>query len=163
MRAGVRVDEALEPLRDRRQAAAGVDQDRHAALGRQLEHGREPFVVEQELLGAWMELDPAGAEVEAAARLLDRPLVEREPHEGDQAALRAGRELERAIVAGLEARVPVGLVEAEHEGARDAVPVHRADQLLVAADHPVDVRAEMRVRVEDVELGREIGAQPLVP
>ena len=120
----MRVDEALEPRRDRRQAAAGVDEDRDAALGREREDGREPLVVEQELLGARMELDPAGAEVEAAARLLDRPLVEREPHERDEAALRARGELERPVVAGAEAGMPVGLVEAEHEGARDAVAVH---------------------------------------
>ncbi len=115
----MRVDEALEPFRDRRQAAAGVDEDRDAALGREREDGREPLVVEQELLGARMELDPARAEVEAAARLLDRPLVEREPHERDEAAVRARRELERPVVTGLEAGMPVGLVEAEHEGPRD--------------------------------------------
>ena len=39
----------------------------------------------------------------------------------------------------------------------------RADQLLVAPDHPVDVRAEMRVRVEDLEVRREIARAPLVP
>ena len=159
----VRVDEALERLRDRRQAAAGVDEDRDAALGRQREDGREPLVVEQELLSARMELDPTRPEVEAAARLLDRALVEREPHERDEPAFRAGRELERPVVAGLEARVPVGLVEAEHEGPRDAVAVHGADQLLVAPDHPVDVRAEVGVGVEDLEVGGEIGAQTLVP
>jgi hypothetical protein len=35
----VRVDESLERLRDGRQAAAGVDEDRDAALGRQREDG----------------------------------------------------------------------------------------------------------------------------
>jgi len=72
---------------DRRQAASGVDEDRNAALCREREDGCEPLVVEQELLGARMKLDPAGAEIEAAARLLDRPLVEREPHEWDEAAV----------------------------------------------------------------------------
>ena len=118
---------------------------------------------EQELLRARMELDPAGAEVEAATRLLDRPLVEVEPHERDEPAVRARRELERPVVPGAEARVPVGLVEAEHVRARDAVAVHPAEQLVVDADHPVDVVAEMRVRVEDVEIGRQAGAHPLVP
>ena len=74
-----------------------------------------------------------------------------------------GRELERPVVAGPEAGMPVGLVEAEHEGPRDAVAVHGADQLLVAPDHPVDVRAEVGVGVEDLEVGGEIGAQTLVP
>src|SRR5581483_11096048 len=106
----------LELFRDRRQAAARVDEDRYAVLGRQGEDRREPLVVEQELLGTGMELDAARAEVEAPARLLDRPLVEREPNEGDEPPLGARRELERAVVAGAEAGMPVGLVEAEDEG-----------------------------------------------
>ena len=92
-----------------------------------------------------------------------RHTYEREPHEGDEPTLRACGELERAVVAGAEAGVPVGLVEAEHEGARDPVAVHDADELLVAPDHPVDVRAEVRVGVEDLEVGGEVGAEPLVP
>ena len=99
----------------------------------------------------------------AAARLLDRPLVEREPHEREEPSFRACRELERPIVARAEPGVPVGLVEAEHEGARDAVAVHEACELFVAPDHPVDVRAEVGVGVEDLEVGGEIGAQALVP
>ncbi len=68
LRAGVVVDELLQPRGDRRQAAAGVDEDRHAALGREREDRDEPLVVREELLRARMELDPAGAEVEAALR-----------------------------------------------------------------------------------------------
>ena len=67
-----------------------------------------------------MELDPARAEVEAARRLLDRALAEVEPDERDEPALRALGEGERAVVGRAEGRMPVGLVEAEHEGARDA-------------------------------------------
>ena len=55
--------------------------------------------------------------------------------------------------------MPVGLVEAEDETARDAVAVEQSLELLEAADHPVDVAAEMRVRVEDVGTGRQLGAQ----
>ena len=58
--AGVRDDQlrlvarrqARELVRDRRQAAAAVDQDRHVAVGGELEDRREPLVVEQELLRA---------------------------------------------------------------------------------------------------------------
>ncbi len=163
LRAGVGVAQALERRRDRRQSPAGVDEDRDAALGCEREHRREPLVVEEELLGPWVELDPTRAEVEAPARLLDRPLVEREPHERDEATGRACRELERPVVAGAEAGVPVGLVEAEDEGSRDAVAVHGAEELLVVAHHPVDVRAEVRVGVEDVQVDGESRAQPLVP
>ena len=125
--------------------------------------GREPLVVEQELLRARMELDAAGAQVEAAPRLLDRPLVEREPDERDHPAVRALRERERAVVAGGEAGMPVGLVQAEHEAAGDAEPVHQLLELLVAADHPVDVVSEMDVRVEDVRVRRQLGPELVLP
>ena len=105
------------PVGDRRQTTAAVDQDRHAPLGGKLEDRREPLVVQQELLRPRMQLDAARAGVEAARRLLDRALREVEPDERDEPALRALRVGERAVVRGAEARVPVGLVEAEHERA----------------------------------------------
>ena len=141
LRPRVRVDEAVRAP----SAIGGRPRPAWIRIGtpplrRQLEDRREPLVVEQELLRPRMQLDPARAEVEAAARLLDRPLVEREAHERDQPAVRARRELERAVVAGAEARVPVGLVEAEHEGsARRRSGPSSSIELLVAADHPVDV------------------------
>ena len=58
------------------------------AVGRELEDRREPLVVEQELLRPRVQLDPAGAEVEAAHRLLDRALGQVEPDEGDELAAR---------------------------------------------------------------------------
>jgi len=72
----MRVDHPLEPLRNRWQAAAGVDEDRHAALGREREDGDEPLVLGHELLCTRMELDPTSAEVETALRLLDRSFVQ---------------------------------------------------------------------------------------
>ena len=57
--------------------------------------------------------------------------------------------------AARERRVAVGLVEAEHEGARDAVVVHQLEQLVVVADHAVDVVPEVQVRVEDVGACRQ--------
>ena len=97
----VAVDEPRERVRDRRQAAAAVDQDRHLPIGRQLEDRREPLVVEQEALRARVQLDAAGAEVEAARRLLDRPLGEVEPHERHQRPPLAGA---HASVRSLAAR-----------------------------------------------------------
>ena len=95
---GLRVDEPREVVGDRRQAAAAVDQDRDAALGGELEDRRETLVVQQEALGARMELDPARAGVEAAGRLLDRVLAQVEPDEGDEPAVRALCVRERAVV-----------------------------------------------------------------
>src|SRR4051794_8249067 len=117
LRAGIVVDETPQPVCDRRQAAASVDQDRHPPLGGKLEDRTEPVVRGIELLRTWMELDPARAEVEAACRLLDRLLLQVEPDERDDATLRAGCERERPVVRGPKGRVPVGLVEAEHEAA----------------------------------------------
>jgi hypothetical protein len=162
-RVGIRVDEPVQVVADRRQPAPAVDQDRHAALRRQLEDRPEPVVVEEELLCARMELDAAGAEVEAASRLLDRAFIEREPDERDHPSVRPLGELECPVVSGAEARMPVGLVEAEHEAAGDAEPVHQLLELLVASDHPVDVVAEMDVRVEDVRVRRQLGPELVLP
>ena len=98
LRVRVRVDEPVQAVRDRRQAAPAVDQDRHAPLGGDREDRREPLVVEQELLRARVQLDAAGAAVEAALGLLDRRLREVEPDERDEAPARPLREGERAVV-----------------------------------------------------------------
>ena len=84
-----RSSEARQRVRDRRQTAAAVDQDRHPALRGEREHGLEPRVVGQEPLRPRVQLDPARAEVEAARRLLDRALVQVEPHERKQRSVRA--------------------------------------------------------------------------
>ena len=117
LRFRVRVGEAPEVVRDRRQAATAVDEDRNLPLGRQLEHRRQPLVVEEEALGARMELDAAGAEVEAAFGLRDRILSQVEPDERDQPPFGALRVLECAVVRRSEAGMAVRLVHAEHEGA----------------------------------------------
>src|SRR2546422_211436 len=59
----------------------------------------------------------------------------------------------------------VRLVEAEDVGPRDPVAVHELLELVVAADHPVDVVPEMRVRVEDRrtrgQLVPQLGFEPV--
>ena len=115
--------ERLEVARDRRQAASSVDQDRNRALEGELEDRPEPLVVEGECLRPWVELDPARAEVERAPGLVERPLRQVEAHEGEEPAVRPARVGERAVVRHAEAGLAVGLVEAEDEGARDAVAV----------------------------------------
>ena len=148
---------------DRRQPAPAVDQDRHAPLGRDREHGREPLVVEQEALRSRMELDPARAELEAPARLLDRALGQVEPDEREQPAVRPSRPRRACGRSAPGTRVPVGLVHAEHVRPGDAVGVHDPEQLVEAALHAVDVVAEMRVDVEDVGAVRQLGAELVVP
>ena len=159
LRVRVRVDETVQAVGDRRQAAPAVDEDRHAPLRGDREHGREPVVVEQELLRPRVQLDAARAEVEAPLRLSDRILGEVEADEGDHPAVRPLGERERPVVAGAESGVPVGLVQAEEEAPRDPVPVERLLELLEPADAAVDVGAEVCVRVEDVHTGRHFGPQ----
>ena len=84
LRLRIRVDETPEVVGDRRQAAPAVNEDRNPPLGRQLEHRRQSLVVQEKALGARMELDAAGAEVEAPLRLGDRVLSQVEPDERDQ-------------------------------------------------------------------------------
>ena len=117
LRLRIRVGEAPEVVGDRRQAAPAVNEDRNLPLGRQLEDRRQSLVVQEEALGARMELDAAGAEVEAPFRLGDRILTQVEPDERDQPSFGALRVLERAVVRRSEAGMAVGLVHAEHEGA----------------------------------------------
>ena len=57
----------------------------------------------------------------------------------------------------------VGLVEAEHERARDPVALHQLLELVVLAGHAVDVASEMQVRVEDVGAVGQQAAQFVVP
>ena len=102
-----------------------------------------------------MELDPAGTEVEAARRLLDRALVQVEPHERQKLGRRLGAMRQRPVVRRGEGRTPVGLVEAEHERPVDPVRPLDREQLVTLADHPVDVLAEVRVSVEH---GRALGS-----
>jgi len=89
--------------------------------------------------------------------------VQVEPHERDDAAFRSSRKRERAVVCCPEGRVPVGLVEAEHEAARHPVPVHLVDQVLIPADHAVDVLAEVNVGVEHFRVFGQLAPQLLVP
>jgi len=103
-----------------------------------------------------VELDPAGAAVEAALRLRDRLLGQVEADERDEAALGELGVLERPVVGRPEAGVPVGLVHAEHEGARHAVAVHDPDEVLAGPRHAVDVVPEVDVGVEDVGARRQL-------
>ncbi len=163
LRLGKALDEPREVVCDRRKPAAAVDEDGHTPVGGDLEDGREPLVVQEEPLGTRMELDPARAAVEAARRLLDRALREVEADEGDEPPTGALGVLERAVVRGAESRVPVGLVEAEHECARDPEAPLDPLELLVVAAEAVEVGAEVDVRVEDVCAFGELAPELLLP
>ena len=96
--AGARV--ALRQLQrvaaERRDAAPGVDQDRHAALLREPGQVLDRRLAHRELLGPRVELDPVGAEVEAALRLGERPVVRVDPAEVDDCRPSAPASIARA-------------------------------------------------------------------
>ena len=158
---GVAVDERSQVIPDRGQSTTAVDQNRDVALDREREDVAQAPVADRELLGARMELDPTGPEIEAADRLLDRPLLEIEPHERDDPIRIRCCVRERAVIGGGEGRAAVGLVETERERAGDAELVEHREHLVGAAAHSVDVVAEMGVRIEEHAAFGDIGERAL--
>ena len=122
----------------------------------------EALVVQVERLRPGMELDAAGAEVEAARRLGDRlgGQVEADERDEDAVARLGGRE--RPVVRGPEGGLAIGLVQAEGEGALDVRPREVLEQHVERADHPVDVGSDVDVRVEELGSGRQAGAELLL-
>ena len=109
-----------------------------------------------------MQLDPAGAAVEAADGLLDRALRQVEPDEGHELTRALLRERERAVVRCAKAGMPVGLVEAEHERAGDPVRPLDPEQLVEVAAHAVDVGPEMHMGVEELGVLRQLRAHEVL-
>ena len=100
---------------------------------------------------------PRAPEVEAAFGLLDRALLEIEPHERNDPVGVLRRVGERAVVRGREGRDAVGLVEAEGERAGDADPVEDRKHLVRPSAHPVDVVAEVGVSIEEDAVRGHVG------
>ncbi len=150
LRVGMRLDEAVESLRDGWEPASTVNEDRHATLGCEREDRTEPLVGQVEALGPRVKLDPAGATVEAAAGFLHRALGKIEANERDQHAAAGIGRRERPVVRRAEGRMPVRLVEAEGERARDPVAAHHGKELVGVADEAVDVAPHVDVCVEDL-------------
>ena len=146
---GMVLDEPAQVIGDRRQAASGVDQDRHAPLGGELEHRVEPALAEVELLGAGVELDAPRAPVEAALCLGDRLGGQVEPAERDERAVGRRRPLEHTVVGYPVGGKAVGVVQRKRERPLDALGAHRVEELLGRLGEAVLVDAEMRVRVPD--------------
>ncbi len=155
---GVAQRELGEPLGDRRQAAAGVDQDRHARLFGDLEDPLQLVAVEGELLGARVQLDPAGAGGEAALGLGNRAVEGVEAAEGNQTSVAFARPREHAIVGHAVGGAALGVVQREHAGAPCAGLVELREQLLERQRAPILVEPEVGVRVEHLGAG---GQQPL--
>src|SRR5262245_9702571 len=97
-----------------------------------------------------MQLDPAGAAVETTQRLLEGIRGEIEADERQQASRGALRVFQRSVVRGSESRLPIGLVEAEHERSGEAVAREQRSELVVVADHAVDVVSEVGVGIEEL-------------
>ena len=144
---------------ERRDAAAGVDQHARPALvgeRHELAHRR---LAEHEALGARVQLDAAGARVQAPPRLGERVRVGVDAAERHEPA--AGRRggLEHAVVGR-----PVAGRLVEREDDRAGVGAgERRQQLLRRLRHPVGiVGADVGVRVEQLEAG-DVAPEALPP
>jgi hypothetical protein len=95
-----------------------VDQDWDARVARHLEDRRRGRVGELELLGAGVQLDPAGALGQAALGLRDRILLGVEPAVRDQPTVADPSPFEHAIVGYAVGGMALGIVEGKHHRAR---------------------------------------------
>ena len=108
----------------------GVDDDREALLVRERGDPADCRIVEPKPLGAWMQLDPRGAETNRALRLLEGAVARIDATERDEPTARGPRRGERAVVGS-----PIGARFCERE--HDRAPVHD----LKRAQELVDVEA----------------------
>ena len=100
---------------ERGDPASGVDQDRQPALVRERDQLADRRMVERELLGAGVKLDPLRAGVETALGLAQCVVgVRVDAAERHQQPVRRSRRLDHHVVGR---RVAVGLVHREHERA----------------------------------------------
>ncbi len=81
---GVAQREVRQPVGDRGHPASRMDQDRNRRFARQREDPVHLRPVERERLGAWVQLDPARALLDAALPLLHGRFGGVEPAEGNQ-------------------------------------------------------------------------------
>jgi hypothetical protein len=151
--AGVALGEVEGVLTECRDAATGVDQDRHPALVGEGDELLDRRLVHRELLGTGMQLDPTGAGVEAALSFGEGAVVGIDPAEGDEAPVGGRRRGQRLLVGG---RVTAGLVHREGDAARPG-QLQRRNQLLRLL--PVGVR----VVATDVSVGVEQRQGPRLP
>ena len=158
-RPGVTVELGEQVTPQRRDAAAGVHEDGHAGLGREREDRAQRRMVEGEVLGARMQLEPARARSQAALRLGPRVLARVEPREGHQAAGGVAGLGQHAVVGlGVAAR----LVHREDDRARPREG-ERLEQRAGRAGVAVGVvGARVGVRVEEADAG-ELTPEGLEP
>ena len=109
-----------ESLRQRGQAASGVDQDRHARVFGEREHAVHVRPVEHEVLGSGVELDAARAGGQAALALGERALGRVQAAERRQPLFAFAGPRQHAVVGHAVGGVALGVVQGEH--ARSACP-----------------------------------------
>ena len=154
--AGVAKREVGEPLGERRQAATGVDQDRHLRLFGQREDLVEVAAVEDEVLRARVQLDALRPAREGALGLGTRAFGGVQAAERDEPAIAFAGPLQHAIVGEAVGGLALRVVEREHACASRFGGIELGEQLLERQRATVLVEAEVRVRVDHFRLG---GAQ----
>jgi uncharacterized protein len=143
-----------KPVGERRQAPAGMDQDRHIRGFGEREHVRHLLAVECERLRARMQLDPARPLREAALGLGERAVGRIEPAERDEPPVAFTGPLEHAVVRDRVGRVALGIVQRKHARPPRVGRVELPQQLVERQRPPVLVQAEVRVRVDHFRVRR---------
>jgi hypothetical protein len=144
---------------ERRDAAARVDHDRQAPLSGEREHRLEGRVVQRELLGPRMKLDPACSAFQGALDLGERLVMRIEPGEREQQAVALLRLPDDHLVRG---RVALELVHREDERAGTDL-LERPGQLGAAARVAVGVvEPDVGVCVERLDVRHRLahGVEP---
>jgi hypothetical protein len=154
LRARVALEQARQVARQRRHGAAGMEEHRHAPLGRQREGGVEGGMREVESGQARVQLDAARARVERCGELRQEALTRLAAAEGDDAAAAVRRGLEHA---GIGRRVATAgrRLEGKGAGARDLAAVHRREQRgEIEARAVACILAQMGMDVDEPALRR---------
>jgi len=144
--AAVAAGEIDEHRSERPDSQAGVDDHWHARLGRDRQQRDDAWVIEAELLGARMQLQPTGARVQCIASVdLWARCSRVDARERHQPIRMAPALLDHTLVLR-----PVAGRHAEREDNRPAVdPLEVVDVLLARPGRAVDVEPGVGVDVED--------------
>ena len=151
---GVAQGEVREPVGERWQAPAGVNQDRYPGAFGEREYRPHVRAVEHEVLRARMQLDATRAGGQAAFALADWVFGGVQAAERRQPSLAFRGPRDDSVVGSAVGGPALGVVQREHAGAPRAGGVELVQQLIQRQRAPVLVQAEVGVRVDHLGVRR---------
>ena len=137
-----------QPIGERRQSPAGMDQDRHPCAVGEREDGAHLRAVEHEVLSARVQLDAARSAAQAAFALGDRIFGGVQAAERGETTLAFRSPRDDAVVGDAVGGASLGVVQREHARAPRAGVVELGEQLCERQRAPVLVQTEVGVRVD---------------